>query len=83
MDIFLLTYDNGEQYEGNQNYTIAVFNDYDLAVKFILDNGFHETPTKDYFKKGEKYLIWDEETITIDKIEFNKSLVNWEEREND
>jgi hypothetical protein len=73
-DYYLLTYDNGVQYDGNDHYTIGVFDNYHLAVEFILMKGFKPGKTKDYYEKGKRYLCFYEETITIEKINLNGEL---------
>jgi hypothetical protein len=76
MDIYLLTYDNGEPYDMNDTYTIGVFDDIEKAYEFCIKKGFKETETKGFFKKegstwGSKVMY---ESISIDKIQINKEL---------
>jgi hypothetical protein len=61
-------------YEDNEHYTIAVFDDYKMAIDFILNKGFEQCSTHNLFQRGKKYLIWDKESITINVIKLNVEL---------
>jgi hypothetical protein len=73
MKLYLLTYDNGYECEQNDRYTIAVFDDYNKAVKFCLNNGLKECKTKGLFI-GDSVPFMGCESISIDEIEVNKEL---------
>jgi hypothetical protein len=71
MKIFVIEFDNGCQYDDRENYTIGVFDSYEKAEKFCLENGYIESGVKGLFKVKEQHWFNDTYSLDITEVELN------------
>jgi hypothetical protein len=72
--IYLLIYDNGWGYSDNENYTIAVFDNYKGACEFCENKGYSETETLGYYTLENDRRFGCIESISIVESGMNKEL---------
>jgi hypothetical protein len=73
-EVYLVEYSNGDEYDRN-NYIMAVFDDYEKAVQFCIDQGYEQKNDGYFEMKYEKFEM-RKESLSIDKVEMNIKI-NW------
>jgi hypothetical protein len=74
MKLYLLTYDNGEDYEMNDQKPIAIFDNYETTKAYVLSKGFNETESCDFFIRDnhlEYTYLKHRDYMLIDEFELN------------
>jgi hypothetical protein len=71
MKIYVIEFDNGGQYDDHENYTVGVYDAYDKAEQFCLENGYVESETKGLFKTKNEHWFNDGYSLSIDEYEMN------------
>jgi hypothetical protein len=80
MKLYVVHFDNGLSYVDHESFTVGVFDSYDKAEKFILEQGYVKTKIYSLFglMEGKKNFYNRQFTLGIHEEKLNERFYNTE-----
>jgi hypothetical protein len=80
MKLYVVHFDNGLSYDDHESFTVGVFDSYEKAERFCLEQGYVERKIKGLFgiMEGKKNYFNSDYTLEINEEKMNERFYNTE-----
>lgn len=72
--IYLVEFDNDENYSDSENYTVGVFESFEKAENYCILNGYEKTETEGLYKKKRKDWFAKYTYLIINEVAINEII---------